>query len=146
MLSKRRRTGTCVDCGGTTRYGGQPGKPVSERCVRCANERRRTWSEERILAAIHRFRVEHGRPPVANDWRYATRPDYAPSVGTVQAVFGTWRIAIVAAGFPDPGLHKYERTPEIREKCRTSQRERFARERAAASSSQETTSSDASPQ
>lgn len=34
--AKRRRTGTCVDCGTTTRYNGH-GHSVSERCPRCAN-------------------------------------------------------------------------------------------------------------
>lgn len=37
--AKRRRTGTCVDCGATTRYNGH-GVAVSARCVACANARR----------------------------------------------------------------------------------------------------------
>jgi hypothetical protein len=34
--AKRRRTGTCSDCGAVTRYGGRKGEPVSERCFKCA--------------------------------------------------------------------------------------------------------------
>lgn len=33
--AKRRRTGTCVDCGAVTRYHGR-GRGVSERCLSCA--------------------------------------------------------------------------------------------------------------
>lgn len=38
--AKRRRTGQCVDCGATTRYGGQAKtRTVSTRCVPCAQAR-----------------------------------------------------------------------------------------------------------
>jgi hypothetical protein len=37
--AKRRRTGTCEDCGAVTRYGGQKGRPVSLLCVSCAQKR-----------------------------------------------------------------------------------------------------------
>lgn len=37
--AKRRRTGTCEDCGATTRYNGHKGKPVSRICNPCAARR-----------------------------------------------------------------------------------------------------------
>lgn len=37
--AKRRRTGTCEDCGATTRYNGGKGKPVSSLCLSCAAKR-----------------------------------------------------------------------------------------------------------
>lgn len=37
--AKRRRTGTCEDCGGVTRYGGAKGRPVSRLCAICSAKR-----------------------------------------------------------------------------------------------------------
>jgi hypothetical protein len=35
--AKRRRCGTCEECGAETRYGGKPGMAVARLCLRCAN-------------------------------------------------------------------------------------------------------------
>lgn len=37
--AKRRRTGTCKECGATTRYNGGKDKPVSDLCAKCAAEK-----------------------------------------------------------------------------------------------------------
>lgn len=56
--AKRRRTGTCEDCGGVTRYGGKRGEPVSRLCPSCsqtrANAPRRGTgpTQARVLAFI----------------------------------------------------------------------------------------------
>lgn len=59
--AKRRRTGRCALCGTVTRYGGTPGKPVSDHCHRCAaaasgvSKRGTGSTNARVLE-----RLEHG--------------------------------------------------------------------------------------
>jgi hypothetical protein len=108
--AKLKRGGTCVDCGGPTQYSNyQPGK-VSLRCLACSTKmfvarnreqaRRNTkWTDEVILAAIHRWVAEHGSTPKMEQWAPHVKPDWAPHGVTVVRRFGTWNQAISAAGY-----------------------------------------------
>lgn len=102
--AKRLRTGRCVDCGSVTRYNGH-GVGVSERCVRCANVRigagRTYWTVDRIIAAMHAWHAEHGRPPVPTDWLRADPERRWPSFTTVVRAFGSWSAGRRAAGYGD---------------------------------------------
>lgn len=119
--AKRRRTGTCVDCGGVTRYNGH-GRESSERCASCSRAKQmgeRKWTREAVIDAIQRWAAEHGRPPSASDWNY--RSEYKTSdfpwatqvyrgSGNVNAPFAYWADAIEAAGFPRPRVGAYDRS------------------------------------
>lgn len=57
--AKRRRTGTCADCGTVTRYGGRAGVAVSVRCPSCSaqknaaeNKRGKGPLNSRVLAEL----------------------------------------------------------------------------------------------
>jgi len=54
--------------------------------------------QEKILEAIRRFAQEHGRPPRSKEWEVRDRNGY-PDRRSVVYVFGTWKQAILAAGF-----------------------------------------------
>lgn len=56
--AKRRRRGTCVDCGSETKYSGAPNGGVSPRCKPCADESQR-WKRGRgvfVEAALAEMR------------------------------------------------------------------------------------------
>jgi len=55
------------------------------------------WPERRVLARLHAWSQEHGRPPTLEEWRRAGESH--PSAATVRRLFGTWNAALVAAGF-----------------------------------------------
>lgn len=58
--AKRRRTGTCVDCGTTTRYNGRPGSPVvSSRCPACTAVASRKFDYDRIVDLRKRGFTQH---------------------------------------------------------------------------------------
>lgn len=60
--------------------------------------RGRTWSTDEIVAALRRSaRANGGKPPVYGDWMRAG-PDH-PGVTVVANRFGSWRSALIAAGF-----------------------------------------------
>jgi len=108
--TKRRRTGTCRECGGETRYSGKHGEAVSNLCLRCwrrLEQELRRWTRDTIIAAIQEWAREHGGvPPVAPEWQNASRGSRFPAAGTVynnpSAPFASWADAIEAAGFPRP--------------------------------------------
>lgn len=50
LASKRRRSGTCVDCGAATRYGGKTPSGVSKRCPDCAHRAARTVDRDEIVS------------------------------------------------------------------------------------------------
>ncbi len=54
---------------------------------------------EAVLTAIRRFAAEHGRPPTQGDWRRRDPEGRWPNPTTVIDRFGSWREALVAAGF-----------------------------------------------
>jgi hypothetical protein len=95
----------CVDCGAVCNTDGRVAE-ASERCWPChkrlMHESRR-WTRESIVAAIRLWADQHGGvPPKATDCTgLAREPGGAdfPYVGSVQQEFGTWRAAILAAGF-----------------------------------------------
>lgn len=105
--AKRRRTGTCVDCGAITRYDGR--RSASERCVPCSQPAKH-WTADRCVTAIQQWARTHGRPPTANDWLHADPRGRWPNRGSVYrssgnkcSPFATWNDAIAAAGFkPNP--------------------------------------------
>lgn len=105
---KAQYGGACVDCGTPT--SGSEGRVENPRCHACATRLREKWTQEAIIAAIHRWAAEAGSPPRANAWmpghparepedaeRYA-EGDY-PSQATVMNKFGRWSDAIRAAGY-----------------------------------------------
>jgi len=55
------------------------------------------WSRSLIIAAIERWALEHGEPPRSREWDCIG--EYWPSKGTVRMHFGSWNLAIEAAGF-----------------------------------------------
>jgi hypothetical protein len=62
-----------------------------------AEPRRRHWTRGEILAAMERWRAEHGRLPTSTEWS-RSGPDH-PHATTVRQRFGSWaRAASVAAG------------------------------------------------
>lgn len=103
---KRRYHGTCERCGAPT--SGSDGRAKAPcHCVPCAGRlkhERRPWKPAAILAAIHGFTAEHGRPPLSTEWLTGPRDPRYPSTATVQSEFGSWSNAIEAAGFPRPAV------------------------------------------
>jgi hypothetical protein len=117
--AKKRRVGSCVDCGAQTRYHGRDGKGVSERCHACAavlrGKEMTKWTEEKVIAAIHDWNRTYGEPPAGPDWnphsarnnlhdeeraaRFEAGDGRWPWFTIVIARFGTWNAAIEAAGF-----------------------------------------------
>lgn len=57
----------------------------------------RKWTREKIIDAIAAHVLEHGETPTANGWANAS--DTHPGQSTVIQRFGSWKAAIVAAGF-----------------------------------------------
>jgi DNA-binding CsgD family transcriptional regulator len=111
---RRRYQGACANCGRPTSGSGGP-KGAPERCRRCAGERRRSWSEERILDAIRAWAAERGSPPRVRDWspahapdgngdarRYRSEPGRWPSASVVAARFGSFCAALERAGMQVP--------------------------------------------
>jgi transcriptional regulator with XRE-family HTH domain len=105
-----RYRGRCRGCGAPTSGSGGPGR-APEWCRRCAGERRRSWTEQRILAAIKEWAAETGAPPRVRDWspahaperharaqRFTSEPGRWPSASVVSARFGSFRAAIEHAG------------------------------------------------
>ncbi|MGE0025680.1 MAG: homing endonuclease associated repeat-containing protein [Thermoleophilia bacterium] len=85
--SEPRPTGTAVDRearAGVPARANRGGRP-------------RTWTEERVLAAIRAWADENGRPPSSSDW-YLRAPG-RPTHCVVKERFGSWNKAIAAAGF-----------------------------------------------
>jgi predicted transcriptional regulator len=107
--AKRRRTGVCVDCGGTTRYSGQAGKSTAVRCRACqdyAQTEARIWTADVVTTAIRRFAADNGRPPHAREWVRANPELGYPAIQSVYRTtsestspFRSWNAAIAAAGF-----------------------------------------------
>jgi hypothetical protein len=108
----RRATyqGACERCGGVTKSNGT--STPSRHCRDCAREiatENKRWTRETVIAAIQRFALEHGRPPISTDWlksRAAGRDEWAPPAsvvfGPTRQPFRSWADAIEAAGFPRP--------------------------------------------
>ena len=116
--AKRRRTGTCIDCGVATKYGGGE-HAISPRCPTCAAIERgkdiTKWTHERIVAAIRDWNLLYGEPPAIPDWNpYGARTVLGdeerakrwekgrgrwPWFTSVVYQFGSWNAAIEAAGF-----------------------------------------------
>jgi transcriptional regulator with XRE-family HTH domain len=109
---RQRYQGACADCGRPTSGSAGPAR-APERCRSCAAERRRSWSEQRVLEAIRDWSELTGSPPPLADWspahaprehegaaRYRSAPGRWPSASTVAARFGSLRAAIEAAGLP----------------------------------------------
>lgn len=46
--AKRRRTGTCSECGGVTRYNGRNGRAVSDLCHTCSSRRQGDYQRQFI--------------------------------------------------------------------------------------------------
>jgi hypothetical protein len=117
--------GRCRGCGAPTTGSGGPGG-APHWCRRCAGERRRLWTEERILAAIREWAAETGAPPRVRDWSPAHAPeDNAgkrrftsergrwPSASVVSERFGSFRAAVEEAGLKSSGRGGARRwTPE----------------------------------
>lgn len=119
LEAKRRRTGTCGDCGGTTRYNGHKNKGASERCKACQLDLQvasKVWTAEAIVSAVQAWAELHGQPPRVTDWQHPSGDGGHPAATTVynipSAPFPTWNAAIMAAGFNPRDVGRYKRTPE----------------------------------
>lgn len=111
---RQRYQGTCAGCGRPTSGSGGP-RRAPERCRSCAGQRRRNWSEQRVLEAIRDWAELTGSPPMLADWspahagaghegaaRYCSGRDRWPRASTVAARFGSLRAAVEAAGLRPP--------------------------------------------
>lgn len=109
--------GTCRECGGKT-DGSNGRNSAPEICSGCfvkQQHENRYWTQQRIIDAIKAWHRAHGRPPIAPEWvTPRDRVGEIPPVSTVQREFGTWRAAIIAAGFECKERGKYERNAEWR--------------------------------
>lgn len=86
---------------------GHPGKTIVYRrygswsrfLSTCGLPQRRAggWTRDRIVFAFTRFRFEHGRLPRHTDWTYER--DGYPNRYQVEALFGSWNGAVIAAGY-----------------------------------------------
>jgi hypothetical protein len=114
--AKRRRTGTCVECGATTRYAGK-GSAVSERCGACGSARggrnSTKWTRETLIDRIHEWAAKYGSPPAIPDWnptqarlindewranRFESDQHWPWSTSVVYR-FGSWNAGLLAAGY-----------------------------------------------
>jgi len=66
------------------------------RAVGFKPHRRFRWSDQEIIAALHRFAEREGRAPIEGDWQ--TNGADHPHAGTVKDHFGSWRAGLAAAG------------------------------------------------
>lgn len=78
--AKRRRTGTCRECGGVTRYNGQHGKAVSDLCKNCNNalavrcgRGHLLTPEIRLNSRIHGHCCRICRNETHREWSYKKR-------------------------------------------------------------------------
>src|SRR5215211_8675935 len=70
---RERYRGTCRACGRPT-SGAQGRRKAPAYCAACARRRRRTWSEQEIVAAVRDWYAITGTPPTVPDWSPAHAP------------------------------------------------------------------------
>jgi hypothetical protein len=58
------------------------------------------WTQDRVIAAMRRWKREHGKFPLNNDWMNSG--SYWPAQTTVYRVFPSWVAAVEAAGPSKP--------------------------------------------
>ena len=110
---KRRRAGSCAQCGAKIWY-------TSTLCADCSIQQQRQarhWTQERVIEAIQNWAKLHGRPPAALDWmRRGEDHPAATAIYGHGGVFPRWNDAIAAAGFtprrtsPGPGNSKWSKS------------------------------------
>jgi transposase-like protein len=119
----------CVDCGAPT--DGSGGRKVTRtRCSTCWTRYRhenRVWTQEAIVIAVREFARLYGTPPAATDWNVGAANDLQrerfyeddcwPHSSVVTREFGTWNIAIRAAGFEPNHIGHYGRDGENAALC-----------------------------
>jgi hypothetical protein len=114
---RRRREayrGTCRTCGRPT-SGAQGRRKAPAHCADCSRRRRRTWSEQDIVAAVRDWHALTGAPPTVPDWspahapaghhgarRYRSEPGRWPSAALVARRFGSFPAAVRRAGLESP--------------------------------------------
>jgi Homing endonuclease associated repeat len=125
---RRRRKdyrGTCRSCGRQT-SGAQGPRKAPAYCAECARRRRRTWSEQEIVAAVRDWYAIIGTPPTVPDWspahapaghegasRYRSEPGRWPSAALVARRFGSFPDAVRHAGLePAPPAPRRRWTEE----------------------------------
>lgn len=105
---KVRYHGTCIDCGGETAGRASGTARISVRCAECharRNAEEAPWKPERIIEAIREWVARYGEPPSASEWNTAVGDPVRfgsgeyPTTTTVLYRFGSWNVAIEAAGF-----------------------------------------------
>lgn len=86
------------------------------RCTECAREEavqiaaalRRRWDRDEVIEALERWAALEGQAPSSEAWlggryahgRWAREYPQWPSTGVVSSRFGSWNVALVAAGLP----------------------------------------------
>lgn len=74
------------------------------------------WTRETCIDALRRWATLHpGMRPTCNAWVPA--PAGCPSRDTLRTLFGSWRLAMVAAGFGDRGRGDYPRSHREGQPC-----------------------------
>lgn len=58
------------------------------------------WTRETAAAALKAWAAEHGQPLYD---RWSPKPDGMPARMALDQLFGSWRLALTAAGLPAPG-------------------------------------------
>jgi hypothetical protein len=99
---KAQYAGRCVDCGAATNGSNGRGPSAPKRCSACSlrhQQESAKWTRGSIVAAIRAWVSRHGTPPGARTWLHAGPAGEWPPLSTVQRVFGSWTVAIAAAGY-----------------------------------------------
>jgi hypothetical protein len=93
---KAKNDGVCSDCGGPTRGGGAKVPP--KRCVDCVGP---PWTREGILEALRQWGDDHGGIPPREIDAHIGHEGHGrlPYFDSVRRCFGSWNVALLAAGY-----------------------------------------------
>jgi hypothetical protein len=63
---------------------------------------RSAWTRTGVVRAIRTFAFFRGRPPSRSDWKYIEAREGWPSLKVIEALFGSFPVAVNAAGPEGP--------------------------------------------
>lgn len=94
-----RETRACEYCGTTfTAPRSRIKRYCKVECSRRASHTPKTWNEERMVYAMQRFYVEHGRVPYVREMMFESVALKIPSITTLTRHYGSMVAAFKAAG------------------------------------------------